>query len=261
MDRHSQRAWIVGIVGITIFAGLVSTFPEFQSCVENKEKQQAQQSTKEHPSGLSPVLYARCFADAVHHSHGIITALATIIIGIFTFTLWRATDRLRILAEGQEDAIKKQQRAYLDSGPGGGDGLMATLSDLTAVREKTRIIKGRQIGIRLQVTNHGRTPATLIKMCWHVRPLKNLPREPEYTRWFDAGMKITPGKVFTTRYRLNYDLDWQETYVAYGRIEYTDVFGDAHHHGFLVTIKKNEAGDDFTHPPLRGEYEKYWDES
>jgi hypothetical protein len=198
-----------------------------------------------------------------------ITALATLVMALLTLTIARANDSmasanqtLATIASGQESSIKKQQRAYFDSGPGGGENVIATMAVATAAQAKTRVARDGKMVVRLQITNHGRTPGTVIRMCWLVRPLKNLPKVPVYERWLEGGMKISPYHVFTTRYEIAYELDWPDgQYVSYGRVDYRDVFGDSHSVGFLLTIKKKSNGDDFSHPPLVEGYEKYWEEN
>ena len=76
-------------------------------------------------------------------------------------------------------------------------------------------------------------------MCWHIKPRKGLPKKPEYNTWLEGGMKISPNKLFTSRYQHTYDLDWTDgQYVAYGRVDYKDVFGDFHVGRLLVDHHK-----------------------
>jgi len=120
--------------------------------------------------------------------------------------------------------------------------------------------------IRLECTNHGRTPAKLIRFWWDVRPFQALPKIPPYPtdkkEWFDGGMYVAPDKLFTTRAQRVYSMEWTDRHAAFGRIDYEDVFGKPHSYGFILRVVKNKAGTDFSHPPLREDgYEKYWDES
>ncbi len=189
-------------------------------------------------------------ADWLECHAGAVTAIATLFIAGFTGTIWRVN-------RNQLKHARKTDRAYLDAGPGGGDGL-------PRADGKTRIVKEGKVRIRLHVTNHGKTPAKLTRMWWDVVPRSKLPiGKPRYAKdaWLPGGMKITPdGKHFQTRYYREYRLDWSEQHVAYGRIEYTDVFDDPHHWSFLLSIVRH--GDEFTHPPMHEVgYEQYWTES
>lgn len=179
---------------------------------------------------------------------------------VYTAMLWLTTQSMM---EQADTTSKIHERAYLDAGAGGGDE-SPTVASATSTLQKphTRVIKDGKMRLRLEVTNHGRTPAVLTRMCWHVRPLKELPEEPEYRHWREGGMKIGPDKIFTTRYYREYRMDWTEPHVSYGRVEYTDVFKKPHSWGFLLSIVRNDEGTDFSHPPLYEErFKKYWEET
>ena len=179
-----------------------------------------------------------------------IAALATIALGIFTFTLWRATN-------GMLQSSRISERAYVLAGPGGGDGP----DGRRMITNQTPDWQPSEMMIRLQLKNHGKTPASIERMCWCVRPLGGLPLEPVYEDWQPGGMGLSQDELFPTRVYKTYSFLWTEPYVAYGRVEYRDVFNELHYSGFLLHIVKIDYENDFRHPPLRGDYEKYWDKN
>jgi hypothetical protein len=226
---------------LTVGIGVIYS-PSFSKCVGEYNKQHTDEASV---GNQTPFL--SCFWISVNAESGAVTALGTLIVALFTYTLWRSSEK------DLEYRRTYIDRAYIDAGPGGGDG---------PDPRKSRLIENGKMKIRLQITNHGVTPAIVMRMCWHTALLRELPRSPqipEYKDWLTGPIKVSTGTPFTTRYYRTYDMQWTDQHVAYGSVEYRDVFGKPHHHNFLLKIVKR--GNDFSHPPFFEEgYEEYWKE-
>jgi hypothetical protein len=100
------RRWIVGGIGVLVLYWIVSSSASFQNCMRQQDDGSAQRALEQ--SGAvaggsivalpSRVVCAGDFADA---NQGAITAFATLLIAIFTYTLRNATIRLWDSAERQ----------------------------------------------------------------------------------------------------------------------------------------------------------------
>ena len=100
------QRWIVGGIGVLVLYWIVSSSASFQNCMRQQDDGSAQRALEQ--SGAvaggsivalpSRVVCAGDFADA---NQGAITAFATLLIAIFTYTLRNATIRLWDSAERQ----------------------------------------------------------------------------------------------------------------------------------------------------------------
>ena len=100
--------------------------PSFQKCVADYGNNKSQDQTapfheKVVPSRQGQIsVFVRCEGKFIDENNGTLVALATIALSIFTFTLWRSTERLWQSSEehgrhlgSSVDAAKSVQRAYI----------------------------------------------------------------------------------------------------------------------------------------------------
>lgn len=100
---------------------------------------------------------------------GAISAAATLLIAIFTGTLWRSTGRLWKMTKTSVDAVRQAERAYVK------------MSHTAPAFDLVKTIG--QGGLTVEIKNSGRTPATvtdvLLQVNWFGEE-NPAPNEPEY---------------------------------------------------------------------------------
>jgi hypothetical protein len=121
---------LVSIVAVAIFiAWIISGSVPFQSCFQGNEHANTYKALYENDDFVTKEitrirLNGECALRFFGDDSSVITALATILIAAFTFTLWRATDRMWLASKDQlktaSDALEHTisvdittQRAYL----------------------------------------------------------------------------------------------------------------------------------------------------
>jgi hypothetical protein len=98
---------------LTVFVSGERFFsPSFNACIAKHQTQEGSSTSEEHPSGLSRTIdaYVVCSGEFIDAVNGSITAVATLVIAAFTFTLWRATTAQFELAR---DAFIADKRAFV----------------------------------------------------------------------------------------------------------------------------------------------------
>lgn len=131
-------------------------------------------------------------AQFASHWSVLITALATIAIGLFTYTLKKSTDRLWDAGERQldhlEDTAQRQLRAYVSIDP-------RTVSNFGTTHT---------IVVGADARNHGLTPASNMSHVFLMGPLPNpLPNGfvfPEPYRRIATNNSLFPGSIVPVRY-------------------------------------------------------------
>ena len=93
---HPWRAWIVGALALLALVWIVETSQTFKGCINQSKTEAGEQTLYQRASSFFVILSRRqdCLGVFVHKNEGAITALATLLIAIFTLTLWRATDKM-----------------------------------------------------------------------------------------------------------------------------------------------------------------------
>src|SRR5262245_48133681 len=140
------RTLVAAVLLILFVGGFVwveSFSSSFQSCME-------QQTGHE---GLALIIsYSRCTARFVNEHNGGLSALASLVVALFTFTLW-------LIASSQLRHARDIDRAYVSGGGPGNppDGPFI-----------------------LTINNYGRTPATLIEYAVEFCELTAIPPRPKY---------------------------------------------------------------------------------
>lgn len=148
-----------------------------------------------------------------------VIAVFTVILGIATWKLWRATDRL---VEGADTAAQRQQRAYVSVEP----------SDVANFGTQNRL------GVFFNLKNHGGTPASEISHDFGMAYLPNpLPAGFEYptpTRQLDTNSTLFPNASLPIRLFHDADLSDDEINMIerderrfhfWGVTHYRDTFG------------------------------------
>jgi hypothetical protein len=190
----------VGIPGFVLVEGFSSSF---QSCIN-------QQTGRDSIAVI--ISYSRCTARFVNDHNGALSALATLVVAAFTFTLW-------LIASSQLRHAREVDRAYVSGGGPGNppDG-----------------------PFYLTINNYGGTPATLIEYAVEFCELGAIPSSPKY---LDGGYKRTrgggiypPGAHGWLVAEIPYAEKQLREPVVYGRFWYEDVWKKQHYHSFILTL-------------------------
>jgi hypothetical protein len=117
LSRRQKIVWL--IIGLLFFVGFFSLVPaHYQACEINKYTEHEHCTTYQ----LVPFVYIE-IKDILDDLGSVITALATIAIAWFTWTLKRSTDNLWDVTRKGEERQQKDtrilQRAYISVEPGG----------------------------------------------------------------------------------------------------------------------------------------------
>ena len=228
----------------------------FQKCTANKENEQPKQPTKENSSEIlgALIVSARVKTDCtfvfLYDSREATAAIATAFIAIFTFSLWRSTDRLWEAGEKQiaiaaeaamaatksaevsEKALTATQRAMV---------IMPGLNTVFTWQKDSIVLSGIQTQARWE--NTGVTPALKLET-WLVIASKDISDQtgiefdmrrlrPTVVIGSVLGPKapIGTGKILTTLNELVDVFEKRKRLFVYSRVEYDDVFeGTPRHH-------------------------------
>jgi len=166
---------------------------------------------------------------------GAITAIATVLIGVFTYTLYRATNELKAIGARQAEALTGLERPWLF---------------MEAVRVERR--EGAPINpeipnnwfISFKWRNVGRAPAVIEDCIAKIEPTDMLPENPDYTNASKLGCPSTVAKdaEFETR---QIGPGGEEKRVkdgkpinltVYGRLTYSELNGMRHNTGFAMDV-------------------------
>jgi len=93
--------WVLLILGISLAFWFVVGSQSFQSCIYQTENNQASQTAQESKTYIPVVIgnYAGCLGQFLDAHEGALTALSTLLIAIFTLTLWLSTSRMAQLTD------------------------------------------------------------------------------------------------------------------------------------------------------------------
>jgi hypothetical protein len=93
---------IIAILGLAAFSS-----QSFQDCIHEVQQTDSAQTKKEEQAGLPISLCLQCTGAFIEAHNGAISALASIVIALFTVTLWRATQGMLDATSGQSVAMEK----------------------------------------------------------------------------------------------------------------------------------------------------------
>lgn len=138
LKKHRFAIVAIGCVLAVLWLSFSSE--SFQSCIENKQNVDAEKAFYESISHflISLGVLRGCTSYFIHEAGDAITVLATLLIAIFTWTLWRSTDRA-----GEHFRVSERAYVKLSQTPPG-------------LRWEGNTGK---FNIALKITNHGHTPA------------------------------------------------------------------------------------------------------
>jgi hypothetical protein len=176
---------------------------------------------------------------AVQKYNGAITAIATFFIFIFTGTLYSTSrNQLRF--------SRKVERAYVS----GGVSIDWRDTDKTEAKASGigYVVSTVQDPYWLHVvlSNHGKTPAHANRIAFSSCRDDELPApaslEADYSRsdhhldeWISPGEKDRPINI-------GFDFQIVSGRIVYGRVWYTDIFGDSHSSGFIARVYSRSIG-------------------
>jgi hypothetical protein len=112
------RAWAFGILVIAAVATWVVSSQSFQTCIQDNRAGAIDQTVPSRFAELSTVEKGRaCLGAYIHRYEATITTLATVLLAVFTFTLWSSTSQLwratRDTLRHAEGTAERQLRAYV----------------------------------------------------------------------------------------------------------------------------------------------------
>jgi hypothetical protein len=109
--KEWAKTSIVVAVGFGLAFLILMTSPSFQACVQYHDENGGNGSPQEYASLLVYYRIVRpCLGEWLHKNGDALIALFTIILGIATWLLWRATQSL---VKGAEKTAERQLRAYV----------------------------------------------------------------------------------------------------------------------------------------------------
>jgi hypothetical protein len=241
----STIRWLF-VVGALIVWGLTDFVSTLATC--QQEQQQKKQQNAEEGCGFAQSFTYRGIATSaewIDTKHDFVTAAATLVVAFFTFTLWRATDRLWDAGERQldhlNDTAERQLRAYITQ-------VSSTLFDILAVPK-----------VKIVLKNSGQTPAYDV-VIWGMifigqfPPTEDMPWPSDPMVANDKTRSIVgPGET-TIGYAMRNPLfDFEKVAIAtgaaalylYGKATYRDAFGRQRWTKFILfTSRETMLGEE-----------------
>jgi hypothetical protein len=220
--------WLIGTAGIGV---LIDQSETFSNCVHTRKNTNPYQALHK-PDGVFDGaiireqtrlrLVSACVGEFTETNNGAIAALATIMVGVFTFTLWRTTARLwqtsrdqarhmeRSVVSGEKaadaardsaDALAQTERAvvfvvYADDNVGEEENrLRKVMNDNNLSEDAARNeFRSLRIAARYRLKNYGKTPAFLGAIEHNMIVAEILPDDPTYL----PNMHVMPERVLSS---------------------------------------------------------------
>lgn len=162
----------------------------------------------------------QCLGTFVEKNNGAITALAGVVVAIFTVTLWWST-------RTQYKHMREVERAYIWGG-----------GPIVRSEDGSR-------SLALTVNNYGKTPGRLTEFAVGFCPRDNIPSTPQYSvrqRHHDWIRPDPKANWLIGMFQIT-----QRDPLIFGRLWFRDVWEEPHSIGFvLVTVKDPETGEEGT---------------
>jgi hypothetical protein len=163
---------------------------------------------------------------SVEAHNGAITAVATAIIGYFTWTIWRVN-------RSQLNHARQVERAYVFAR------IVLRTEDLPGMVQGTPTIVHVPY-VEVVFDNHGKTPADISELALDCCIVEALPKPSDLKIDYErskllANVQIGPGALEVRSHRKR-ELREAQGKVMYGRVYYVDIFGDQHSTGFIYRI-------------------------
>jgi hypothetical protein len=260
LQRHVWSALLLVMIGWLLYAA--SGTSSFQNCVSAHEKAASQQNPQENVLLFTASSRVRtiCLGHFFYAGRDAIAVVATAFIALFTFTLWRSTQK-------NADAIigAERPRVFLSDikfGRLGGDSQNV---------EKVPVIS-------LQFKNIGRTSAIITGIRVKITVTPKLPKKPDYGPpciYFPTGLIIDPNNEWPLPPQIFHEFNpkihnasgptaamvFRQTFWVYGYIAYLDHLGKGRKHGFAHPYVPPEVGSVLSNYPgenfIRGYVKNY----
>jgi hypothetical protein len=196
---------------IAVVCWAISTSPTYQQCIEQRAADSATAGNQQEPSlSAPPILW--CGAETLDANHELVVAVATIVIAIFTISLWAATNRLRWstdrLWEAGERQLVTANRTWVFAQPWPGDVQF----------------RGNEIFFeRVEVRNRGNSPATVTALYVGFSDKEPSGEEPTYPQeCINQIYNLGPGDQWLYKDRFTTTLARP---FVFGFVRYIDQFG------------------------------------
>jgi hypothetical protein len=164
------------------------------------------------------------------------TAVATVVIGLFTYYLWKSTNGLTVLATEQEKMTRTIERAYVK---------MSHLLPGVTFEQDGLICR---VKVQMRIKNYGRTPARvtdiLLRSLWRPQG-EPLPKTPDYQQSGENEAPkmflVTGEEVFTPKETESIEFTAADVKNGvkqlwlYGCVDYIDQFGQRHRAGYAMS--------------------------
>lgn len=188
-------------------------------------------------AAYAALAWFEAFGQFLENHAGAITATATVFIGYFTFTLYRATNQLKAIGEQQAEALMNLERPWLFMEA-------VRVERLEGAPIQPAIPNNWYISFRWR--NVGRAPAVIEDCVIKIEPTDSLPDVPDYGNGSQLTCPATVAK----------DVEFETSQVgpgdekrvrngevvnltAYGRLTYRELGGVLHHTGFAMDVSPN----------------------
>lgn len=207
-NRHRRKfLWSIGALGFLLWIGAYGAYSGSQSGVVPI------------PSFLADVKIT-----------DVLLVIFSGLLYLATMATVQATRAMGKQAQRQEQHFKRSERAYVKMSHAG-RGIV--------------FLEGDRPLVEIKVENFGRTPCRVTDAVVNFglcRTLRDLPQTPRYTKEPDhvpnRGFLVTGDYIYVTVHRVEgstfprsaIDAGW--VLLAYGYVEYVDMFGNAHHAGW-----------------------------
>jgi hypothetical protein len=183
-----SAAYFVAFLAVLVAAVVLlerTSSPFFQSCISEKQTSEGSAAAEKNPSTFGSIvaitivaIYVRCSGRFIDRHDASITALATIIIAAFTFTLWHSTEKMWTVTKLNVEALIDAERAHLYA-------VIKTDNLFAALRAASPIVQaedGATVSPRpyleFAIKNLGRSPAIMEKIGWSL-----VQRQPGIRTW------------------------------------------------------------------------------
>jgi hypothetical protein len=241
-NKMTRRARVFLLISFGIVIGLIVAWglpipSQAQICRENPYTHQ-EECTPHHIYFVVFWQIGKFLSD----SGPAITAVATVVIGYFTATIW-------YIARRQLRHHREVERAYVSGG--GARQLNQRISDANPPDAGVNDVPVQQPDgkfiivsptdqFEIHINNHGKTPAHLYRIQYGFCDARNVPEEPIYEvtrKWFDNFGPGTQSRRITSIQIRN---QWPNTAI-FGRFFHRDIWGNRRSVGFIYEIASGPA--------------------
>jgi hypothetical protein len=218
-------------LAVLFFAGILTLYPiETEYCHESRNPPR-----KECANYHVALVSLWRVGEILHTYHGLLTALATLAVAVFTWTLWRSSEKMWRVTKASADAAAKSAAAA-----------ERTVGQMEKAAQQqmhnTRMEAGAWIfgspwwgdinttngKVHMLASNHGRTPGLIIRYHMEFRrtpPQDDGPNDPRYDESYVNKTPQVLGAGEKT-FQLEHEFEWNGSDMfAVGFIEYEDAFG------------------------------------